>query len=187
MDRWPDDGGRRYWTTALDNGTKREELLNKFASCEEYRKLCEEVEIELGATISIPRYGTQPYTYCPRCRKKPKLMEFVERMYKDCLKRPPEEEGCLYWSKRLGERTITAKKMLEYFFLSPEIRSKNLPNREYVQRIYKAMLNREPDDNGLNYWTGRLDKGDSPAVVIKGFVDSEEFRQVCEAYGIVRK
>lgn len=187
MDRGADIGGTDYWTKVLDNGTKREELLNKFASCAEYRELCEEVGIELGPTISIPRYGAQPYGYCARCRTRSKPMEFAERVYRGCFKRTPDEEGWLYWSKRLGERTITAKKMLEYFFLSPEIRSKNLPNREYVQRIYKAMLNREPDNNGLNYWTGRLDKGDSPAVVINGIVDSEEFRQVCEAYGIVRK
>ena len=187
MNRFPDNNGREYWTAALDNGTKREELLNKFASCAEYRELCKEAGIELGTKINIPKYGTQSYDFCPNCGKQSKLMEFVDRMYRDCLNRRSDKGGLVYWSKGLAERTITAKKLLVFFFLSAEVKSKNLPNREYVRRIYKAMLNREPDVNGSNYWTNRLDKGDSPATIINGFINSKEFQQVCENYGIIRK
>ena len=49
------------------------------------------------------------------------------------------------------------------------------------------MLDRAPDIDGLNYWKGRLDSGESPTAVIDGFIDSAEFIKICEDYGITRK
>ena len=108
-------------------------------------------------------------------------------MYTECLKRAADASGLAYWSKGLYEQTITGKAILNSFFLSPEIKNKNLSSREYVTRIYKVMLNRSPDSGGLEYWAGRLDNGASPAAVIGGFVDSAEFTRICREYGIKRK
>ena len=70
---------------------------------------------------------------------------------------------------------------------SKEIQNMGLTNQEYVRRIYKTMLDRDPDSGGLSYWTGRLDSGASPTAVINGFIDSKEFTKICDDYGIVRK
>ena len=70
---------------------------------------------------------------------------------------------------------------------SKEIQNMGLTNQEYVRRIYKTMLDRNPDSGGLKYWTGQLDNGASPTAVINGFIDSSEFTKICDDYGIVRK
>ena len=187
MGREPDAGGLNYWVGELDKGMKREELLNNFASSQEYRDLCSRAGFELGPKIEVPEYGTQPYGPCAVCGEKTKVVQFVERMYTECLKRAAESGGLNYWSKELCNHTKTGMTLLNNFFLSKEIQNKNLSNEEYVRRVYRAMLNRDPDSGGLSYWAGRLDKGDSATVIIAGFVDSNEFKKICEDYGIQRK
>ena len=188
-----DPSGVKYWTSVLDKGTTREALLNSFTSTAEYKKLCANAGIELGSTISDTTYkckqgiGTRPYGPCAVCGEKTKVVQFAEKMYTECLGRAAESTGLAYWSKGLYEKTITGKGILENFFLSKEIKGKNLSNREYVQRIYKVMLDRNPDAGGLNYWSGKLDSGASPTAVIDGFIDSKEFTQICDDYGIKRK
>ena len=142
---------------------------------------------DIGRPAAVPKYGTQQYGPCSVCGKKSKVVQFVERMYTECLGRSAESGGLKYWSEALCKHTQTAKSLLHNFFLSQEIKNKNLSNEEYVRRIYKAMLNRSPDSSGLQYWKGRLDKGESPTVVINGFIDSSEFVQICSDYGIQRK
>lgn len=187
MGRSADDSGLNYWVGLLDSGTTREAALNSFASSAEYRSLCENAGFMLGEKISVPKYGTQQYGPCSVCGKKSKVVQFVERMYTECLKRNADTSGLAYWSRELCNHTKTGKSLLDNFFLSQEIRNKNLSNEEYVRRIYKAMLNRDPDSGGLAYWTGRLNQGASATTVIAGFVDSTEFRNICADYGIQRK
>ena len=188
-----DPSGVNYWTGVLDKGTTREAMLNKFTSTAEYKKLCADAGIELGTTISDTTYkgkqgiGTKPYGPCAVCGEKTKVVQFAERMYTECLGRAAEAAGLAYWSKGLYEKSITGQAILNNFFLGSEIKNKNHSNQEYVRRIYKVMLDRSPDSGGLNYWAGRLDKGDSPAVVIAGFIDSKEFTKICSDYGIKRK
>ena len=187
MGREADSGGLNHWVGLLESGTTREAALNSFASSNEYRELCSAAGIGLGSKIKEPEYGTQQYGPCAVCGEKSKVVQFVERMYTECLKRSAESGGLTYWSKELCNHTKTGKSLLDAFFLSEEIRKKNLSNEEYVRRIYKAMLNRDPDSGGLNYWVGELNKGKQATAVIAGFVDSKEFTNICDEYGIVRK
>ena len=187
MGRGPDTGGLAFWAGKLDGGMTREAMLNNFTASNEYKELCSDAGIELGAPIKVPEYGVQPYGPCAVCGKKTKVVQFAERMYTVCLDRAAETGGLAYWSKGLYEQTITGKSILEFFFLSKEIKGKNLTNREYVRRIYKAMLDRDPDSSGWNYWEGRLNSGSSPTAVIAGFIDSKEFTGICNDYGIKRK
>ena len=188
-----DPSGVNYWTGVLDKGTTREALLNKFTSTSEYKKLCADAGIELGNTISDTTYkgkegiGTKPYGPCAVCGSRTKIVQFAEMMYTECLKRAADTSGLAHWSRGLYEQTITGKAILENFFLSSEIQNKHLSSREYVTRIYKVMMNRSPDSGGLNYWMGRLDSGSSPTAVIDGFIDSQEFTNICTDYGIRRK
>jgi hypothetical protein len=43
-------------------------------------------------------------------------------------------------------------------------------------RMYRAVLNREPDKAGLGYWIGVLDKGTALKDIAGGFVQSSEFK-----------
>ena len=187
MGREPDTGGFNYWVGKLDSGEKREVILNSFACTAEYKNLCEAAGFGTGTAIEVPKYGTQPYGPCAICGEKTKVVQFVERLYTKCLNRNAETGGLNYWSKALCNHTVTAQSLLHSFFLSAEIRNSGISNGEYVKRIYRTMMDREPDTAGLNYWKGRLDSGDSPKVVINGFVNSTEFVQICSSYGIQRQ
>ena len=188
MGREADAGGLAYWAGQLDSGKMtRESLINSFTTSGEYKNLCTEAGIELGAAIKVPKYGVQPYGPCAVCGHKTKVVQFVERMYTECLKRNAETGGLNFWSEALCKHTQTARTLLRNFFLSKEIQDKNLSSEEYVRRIYKAMLNRDPDSGGMTYWKERLDQGDSPTLIINGFIDSQEFTKICGDYGIQRK
>ncbi len=43
------------------------------------------------------------------------------------------------------------------------------PAMTYVRYLYNTVLDREPEEEGLKYWTKRLKNGDSAAAVAKGF------------------
>lgn len=187
MGRDPDAGGFSYWVGELNKGMKREAMLNSFASSDEYRGLCTDAGIALGPTIGVPKYGIQPYGPCAVCEKKTKVVQFVERMYTKCLNRTAEAGGLKYWSKELCNHTKTAQTLLHNFFLSDEIKKAGLSNGEYVKRVYRTMLDREPEPGGYNYWKGRLDAGETPVVIINGFIGSDEFIKICNDYGIQRK
>ena len=193
MGRKADSGGLAYWVGNLEKGVTREAMVNDFTSSNEYKKLCSDAGIELGAKLKDTDFGakegigTKPCGPCAVCGEETKVVQFAERMYTVCLGRAAEANGLAYWSKGLYEQTITGKSILNSFFLSSELKNKNLSSREYVTRIYKVMLNRSPDSGGLNYWMGRLDSGSSPTAVIDGFIDSQEFTKICTDYGIRRK
>ena len=188
-----DTDGVNYWISVLDNGTTRESLVNSFTSSAEYKNLCANAGFDIGEKISDTTFGakkgigTKPYGPCAVCGDETKVVQFAERMYTVCLGRAAETDGLAYWSKGLYEKTFTGKSILESFFLSSEIKGKNLTNREYVRRIYKVMLDRDPDSSGWDYWEDRLNSGASPTAVIAGFIDSNEFTRICNEYGIKRK
>ena len=187
MGREPDTAGLSHWEGLLKNGTRRETLLNQFASSDEYRKLCSEAGIEPGASISVPKYGVQPYGACAVCGEKTKVVQFVERAYRECMGREADTGGLKYWSKSLYEHTATGKSLVRNFVLSSEMRNKNLSNKEYIKVVYRVMLGREADNGGLNYWQSQMESGKKIEDIIDGFVDSSEFKKICSDYGIQRK
>ena len=69
---------------------------------------------------------------------------------------------------------------------SQEFTAKKYDNAAYVRRLYRALLDREPDAEGLANWVSRLDKGASREDVFKGFAGSQEFARLCASYQIAR-
>lgn len=187
MGREPDESGLNYWIGRLESGTKREQLLNEFTASNEYTGLCREAGIEPGAKITVPKYGVQPYGPCAVCGEETKVVQFVKRMYKECMEREADEGGLKYWSQGLYEHTKTGKNLVVSFVLSSEMKKKQLSNDEYIRAIYRVMLGRESDSEGLAYWNGRMKAGRTLQDIINGFIDSNEFIRICNSYGIQRK
>ena len=67
---------------------------------------------------------------------------------------------------------------------SQEMANRNLSNQEYVTMLYRTMMDREPDEAGLNDWVTRLQSGTSRQSVFDGFADSTEFDNIVRAYGL---
>lgn len=53
-----------------------------------------------------------------------------------------------------------------------------LGNAGSIYRLYSAMFNRAPDEAGIGFWIGVIDRGVSLTSVANGFVDSAEFNDL---------
>lgn len=109
---------------------------------------------------------------------------FVKRMYQVILNRTPDQTGLQNWVDRLNNHTLTASDIIYGFFCSDEYKGKNKSKDEIIADCYKAMLDRSPDASGKASWMARLDIGMTSMAICKGFVGSNEFKGLCEEYGI---
>ena len=111
---------------------------------------------------------------------------FVDRLYNLCLSRQPDEGGMQDWKEALIKREKSGAVVAYGFFFSDEMKNRNLSDKEFVELLYRVMMDREYDEGGREYWVGRLEAGVSREGVYKGFAESAEFTQICGAYGIER-
>ena len=111
---------------------------------------------------------------------------FVERLYKLCLNRNAETERLNYYEEELKSGRLTAANMVNNFFSSPEFVKAKHSNSELIRRAYLATLDRQGDKGGIAYYADKLENGVSNKHVLKGFVESPEFTNICKDYGVVR-
>ncbi len=114
------------------------------------------------------------------------VMAFVERMYTVALGRDAEASGANYWAKQLLAGENDGAGIARGFFLSPEFMNSGHSNNEYVKRLYRTFFDREPAEEEVNYWMGKLANGESREFVLSGFVNSNEFDVLCGNFGISR-
>ena len=165
FDREPDEGGYNSWLNALKNGMTRAELVEGFIVCDEYSNICDEYEIE---------------------SRKDQIAGYVERLYTVILGRASEEPGKTTWTNTLFGNAISAAEAAYEFAFTPEFVNQNVSDEEFVTRFYQALLDREPDDGGLEVWTNALKSGVSRKFVLEGFMESAEFTNLCNKYAVTR-
>ena len=101
----------------------------------------------------------------------------LDRMYADVLGRPPDDEGRTYWMQEIGSG-LTLQDLGTYFYGSEEYAAASGSNESYVSGLYRILLEREPDSEGLAYWVGLLDSGEAtPPDVAHSFYASIESRR----------
>jgi hypothetical protein len=113
-----------------------------------------------------------------------KITGFVRRLYECLLGRNPDSSGLAYWSQRLADQKTDGAGLAFQFVSSREFKEKGYDDTEYIQVLYRCLMDREADKSGLNYWKEYLENGMSRNYVFKRFVDSGEFTRICEDYGI---
>ncbi|MBR3356335.1 MAG: Ig-like domain-containing protein [Solobacterium sp.] len=109
---------------------------------------------------------------------------FVRRLYLLCFGRKAEEEGLNTWTTVLKNRSFTAAQVVVGFFLSKEMKALDLTPKEFVERCYLVMMDREGEEEGMKTWMDCLDAGMSELFILSGFVGSGEFKQICADTGI---
>lgn len=112
------------------------------------------------------------------------VRNFASRLYSVALNRTPDQAGLDYWTNRLAAREITGTQAAYGFFFSAEFTNTNMSNEEYVRRLYRTFLDRDPDAAGYNYWLTRIADGASRTEVFYGFSGSAEFAGICAYAGI---
>jgi len=105
--------------------------------------------------------------------------EFVNRLYEKILGRNPDTKGFSSWVNKLTQRQLSAAEVAFGFLFSQEYEKKNTSDSAYIDCLYKALLNRNPDAGGKATWQKCLDQGLSRKYVFAGFVNSDEFKQLC--------
>ena len=127
--------------------------------------------------------------------QKDKVTDFVKRFYKEVLGRSQEdidrdEDGINDWVDRLITGQETGAQVAYGFANSKEFNIRNVSDADYVKILYKSFFNRDPfdpnnyDEAGYNYWLNKLKAGENRIVVLSGFTNSPEFKNLCAEYNI---
>lgn len=179
MDREPDAVGMPFWIdymgTDWNTDAKKIALFTGFVNSDEFSNICSQFGIFQGYYDGghTPDQNTN-------------VAKFVERLYNIILGRDSESAGLFHWTKILLNGTMDGANVGYDFVFSLEFQNLNLSNEEFVRRMYKAFLDREPDEAGLKHWMDLLSAGAPRDAIFGGFVHSQEFTNICNAFGIVR-
>ncbi|MBR6326211.1 MAG: DUF4214 domain-containing protein [Lachnospiraceae bacterium] len=116
------------------------------------------------------------------------LTAFVERLYSIVLGRASDAEGLQNWVGQLQNHISDGANLAHGFFHSEEFQKKSetMSDEDYVKLLYETFFNRDADEGGFKNWMNALASGSSRDAVLMGFVDSDEFSNLCERYGILR-
>ncbi len=100
------------------------------------------------------------------------------RLYVAYFGRDPDVSGLDYWRGRMWEG-VSAHAISSAFASSQEFQQRygHLSNEQFVDLVYRNVLERSPDLAGKQYWTGMLGKGLSRGELMLGFSESGEFVQ----------
>ncbi len=168
FNREPEPEGFNYWLGRLKAGDSRKTVADGFIMSQEWADTCARYGIRSGGTVK-PSVKIAPSD---------KTNAFVERMYTTCLKRDYDKDGRDYWANRLSNFDITGEQLGLEFFMSEEFRGKKLSDEEFINRLYKTFMNREPEGEGKAFWL-EFTKTHTRRETVLGFTRSEEFRKLC--------
>ncbi len=164
FNRTPAPSELNYWVDQLDSGMSRVGVLAGFLEATEFSNLCDD-------------YGITP-------RGDQDVEAFVTRFYLECLSRVPDPAGLADWVDQLESGAKTGADVAYGFVYSTEFQAKTLTKSEYINILYGAFFDRVPDSSGKTYWLDLLNSGTSRLEVLAGFVNSNEFADLCDEYGI---
>lgn len=100
----------------------------------------------------------------------------VQDLYVDTLGREADAGGAAYWAKRLQAGTSVAT-VASQFYGSPEyVSSEGGTYSAWLVDLYSALMGRNPEASGLNYWVGQAEVRGSGQVAYD-FYQSEESRR----------
>jgi len=111
---------------------------------------------------------------------------FVVRLYRNVLERDYDSAGLRGWNSALVGQGVTGAHVAHGFFFSKEFLEKRVSNEEYVDILYRTLLNRNGELAGRTEWIRVLNAGRSREHVFGGFVNSIEFDGLCRQAGINR-
>jgi N-acetylmuramoyl-L-alanine amidase len=174
LGREADKSGLEAWTRNLGWGETRYGVFAGFVRSEEFVTECSRAGFNAGSYRSNYIYDKNVFA-----------TGFAKRMYTECLRRDPEPEGWESWIRAILDGG-TGAKLAKGFFMSQEIEEANLSSEEYVTRLYRTILDRDPDESGFDSWVKALNEGSSRLYVLRGFVESDEFTALCERFGVKR-
>ena len=100
------------------------------------------------------------------------------RLYNAAFSRFPDFNGLKYWIEQFSSGRNTRRVVAQSFLDSEEFietYGSNVSNETYVNNLYKNVLGRDADTEGLNYWVSNLRNGiETRYEALLGFSESAE-------------
>lgn len=173
LDRAPDEGGLKDWTSKLDNGCSLDFLFRGFTQSAEFNNICESYGINRGSfDISQSR------------DKNVNLTAYVSRMYTKAFERPYDVDGLNNWTGLYLEGKTDADGIARGFIYSEEFSNRALSDEAYVETLYQTFFDRASDPDGKANWLGQLRNGASRNDVLDGFLGSAEYANLVAGFGV---
>ncbi|SHO81571.1 hypothetical protein MNB_SV-15-1150 [hydrothermal vent metagenome] len=147
----------------LNNGNSKAYVLDGFLSSQEFLNLCSNYGIKANFNDVI---------------------NFVTRFYQKVLNRNPDTTGLNNWVKYLTNGTKSGADIAKGFIFSEEFKNRDIDNKTYIDILYKSFFDREGDIGGITNWMNKLNRGTSKAEILNGFLNSQEFINLCKKYKI---
>ena len=138
----------------------------------------------LTPTVTPTVTPTETPTPTPTPVKNATIGDFVERLYTVALGRASEKSGKAFWVDQITSGKKTGGDCGLFFLTSEEFTNRKLSIEDFVETLYKTFFGRESEASGKAYWVGVLKNGGDRTAVIKGFIDSKEWCNLCADYGV---
>jgi len=106
---------------------------------------------------------------------------FVKRVYHKSLNTDPDQTTLNNWADKLTAGTISHADVIRGVIISNQFNARNLTDSQYIDVLYKAVLDRNPDSTGAAHWLGQL-KVLGRKAVLDSFLSSDEFASLVHQY-----
>ncbi len=173
LGREADAGGRAAWLSLLDRNTLRLDVVRAFLDSGEFAAVAENYSLPTDSQGTNDAF--QGY-YCS---------EFVSRLYVNVLGRDADPGGLEAWKSALVDGYQTGAGVAMGFVFSQEYLNKNAIDGDFIDTCYQGLFGRDADPAGRAAWLSFLAMGASRFDVFTGFLDSQEFSNMADRYGII--
>jgi len=146
FNRLPDLDGLKYWINLMFFGSDLNTISEQFATSSEFQNQYGQLDDE----------------------------GFIQLVYQNIFGRAADSEGLNFWLSQLADGVVTRGQMMADFSESTEYK-KMTENAGDIIVLYLGLLNRMPDQNGVNYWIIQLDDDASLLDIIEFFLATSEY------------
>ena len=108
---------------------------------------------------------------------------FVERLYPVALGRTADIAARDMYTNAIINGTMTPDEVAASVLLSTESTNRLSSNTAFVTACYRALLDREPDAQGLTNWVNALNNGMTRAELVNTFEAQSNWTNLCSCYG----
>ena len=156
LDRTPDEPGLENWLNGLNGGMTRAQAVLGFSESAEN---IDRTKAAVGEGLWL----------------RDDAAASIARLYDTVLDRLPDADGLINWTNAL-KSGLTLQQAADGFTGSTEFQQRygSLDIDAFVDLLYRNVLDRGPEQDGLQNWTNALAGGMSRAEVVLGFSESQE-------------
>ena len=166
LERNMDDSAQRF-VKALDNGMTMYYVISEIQKSAEFINRCSINGVEPGETVTVSESRD----------KNPYLTGYVYRCYQYILGRKPSTQELNTWCDYYLTEKMTISGIIRSFVNSKEFTARSLSNEDFVVNVYRAALDRGPDEKGKTYGLDYLNKGHSKQDFLEVILASKEYIQ----------